>query len=287
MNIESKIAHMLFFASVKNGFFDYNTSIKFSLIKFNENKSIELSPSLLEYLCYKIVKNHFLHENFINTDIVLITEKVLSLVNDQNIFKLTNKKYIIILIQDEQKQKWNLIMFPNLQEQINNCFNSKNKKKIVVYIISSNLYEEDEYETESNVDILSLNKYINNYINKEREVSINNINSVFEQVTDTINQKLGNNSTERENIKTTIIDTKNEFDGMCEETLNHFDEVKNQKNEIEYKINSQMEEQFGKVNDILSNEVEIEEKNRNDIINASQIYLADLGKKMKNEKIER
>jgi hypothetical protein len=129
MYIESKIAHMLFFASVKNGFFDYSTSIKFSLIKFNENKSIELSPSLLEYLCYKIVKNHFLHENFINTDIVLITEKFLSLVNNKNIFKLTNKKYIIILIQDEKKQKWNLIMFPNLKEQINNCFNLKNKKK--------------------------------------------------------------------------------------------------------------------------------------------------------------
>jgi hypothetical protein len=48
-----------------------------------------------------------------------------------------------------------------------------------------------------------------------------------------------------------------------------------------------MEEQFGKVNDILYNEVEVEEKNRNDIISASQSYLADLGKKMKNVKIER
>ena len=48
-----------------------------------------------------------------------------------------------------------------------------------------------------------------------------------------------------------------------------------------------MEEQFGKVNDILNNEIEVEGKNRNDIINASQNYLADLGKKMKNVKIER
>jgi hypothetical protein len=171
---------------------------------------------------------------------------------------------------------------------LNEKFNQiKDDLQNIIDAYKKNLYEEDEYETESNVDILSLNKYINNYMDKEREVSINNINSVFEQVTDTINQKLGNNSTERENINTKIIETKNKFDGMCEETLNHFEEVKNQKNEIEDKINSQMEEQFGKVNDILSNEVEIEEKNRNDIINASQIYLADLGKKMKNEKIER
>ena len=171
---------------------------------------------------------------------------------------------------------------------LNEKFNQiKDELQSLIDTYKNNLYEKEEYENEDNLDIFSLQKYISNYINKEREVSINNIDNVFEQVTDTINQKLGNSSTDRENIKNTIIDTKNEFDGICEETLNHFNETKNQKNEIEDKINSQMEEQFGKVNDILSNEVEIEEKNKNDIINATQIYLADLGKKMKNEKIER
>jgi len=171
---------------------------------------------------------------------------------------------------------------------LNEKFNQiKDELQSLIDTYKNNLYEKEEYENEDNLDIFSLQKYISNYINKEREVSINNIDNVFEQVTDTINQKLGNSSTDRENIKNTIIDTKNEFDGICEETLNHFNETKNQKNEIEDKINSQMEEQFGKVNDILSNEIEIEEKNKNDIINATQIYLADLGKKMKNEKIER
>ena len=171
---------------------------------------------------------------------------------------------------------------------LNEKFNQiKDELQSLIDTYKNNLYEKEEYENEDNLDIFSLQKYISNYINKEREVSINNIDNVFEQVTDTINQKLGNSSTDRENIKNTIIDTKNEFDGICEETLNHFNETKNQKNEIEDKINSQMEEQFGKVNDILNNEVEIEEKNKNDIINATQIYLADLGKKMKNEKIER
>ena len=144
MNIESKIADIIFFASVQNGFFDYNTSIKFNLVKFNENKSIELCPSCLEYLCYKIIKNRFLTNNFINSDIVLITEKFLSLVNNKNIFKLTNKQHIIIFIQGEKNKKWNLIIFPNLIKQINNCLNSKNKKIIVTNIITSNLIDEDE-----------------------------------------------------------------------------------------------------------------------------------------------
>ena len=143
MNIESKIAHMLFFTSVKNGFFDYKISYKFSLMKFNKNKSIELSPSLLEYLCYKIVKNRFLTDNYTNTDIVLFTEKFLSLDNNKNIFKLTNKQHIIILFQDEKTKKWSLIMFLNLKEQINKLLNSNNKKTIETNIISSFLNEEN------------------------------------------------------------------------------------------------------------------------------------------------
>ncbi len=171
---------------------------------------------------------------------------------------------------------------------LNEKFNQiKDDLQNLIDSYKNNIYEEDEYENENNVDIFSLHKYINNYISNEREISVNNIDNVFDQVTDTINKKLENNYTERENIKSSIIDTKNEFDGMCEETLNHYDETKIQKNEIEEKINSQMEEQFGKVNDILNNEVGIEEKNKNDIISATQNYLADLGKKMKNEKIER
>jgi len=146
MSIESKIAHMLYFASVKNGNFDYSTSIKFHLMKFNENKTIELSPSLIEYLCYKIVKKHLLTDNFINNDIVLITEKFLSSINSKSFYKLTNKKYIIILCQNEETQKWNLIILTNLKKQINNCFNSKEKKTILANIISSNLnYGEENY----------------------------------------------------------------------------------------------------------------------------------------------
>ena len=48
-----------------------------------------------------------------------------------------------------------------------------------------------------------------------------------------------------------------------------------------------MEEQFDKVNDILKKENDIEEKGKNNIINATQNYLGDIGIKMKKEKKER
>ena len=149
----------------------------------------------------------------------------------------------------------------------------------------NNLYQEEE--SENNIDIFSLHKYINNYINKEREISINNINNVFEQISDSINTKIEKNSEEKEDIKTSIIEIKNEFDGIYEESINHFEETKIQRDEIKDKIDIQMEEQFDKVNDILKKENDIEEKGKNNIINATQNYLGDLGIKMKKEKKER
>ena len=149
----------------------------------------------------------------------------------------------------------------------------------------NNLYQEEE--SENNIDIFSLHKYINNYINKEREISINNINNVFEQISDSINTKIEKNSEEKEDIKTSIIEIKNEFDGIYEESINHFEETKIQRDEIKDKIDIQMEEQFDKVNDILKKEIDIEEKGKNNIINATQNYLGDLGIKMKKEKKER
>ena len=147
------------------------------------------------------------------------------------------------------------------------------------------LYQEDE--SENNIDIFSLQKYINNYINNERETSINNINNVFEQISDTVNSKIEKNSEEKEDIKTSLVEIKNEFDGIYEEAQNHFNEIKNQKDEIKTKIDMQMEEQFENVNDIINNEIEIEEKGKNDIITITQNYLIELGKEMKKEKNER
>ena len=149
----------------------------------------------------------------------------------------------------------------------------------------NNLYLEDESEDE--IDIFSLNKYINNYMNNEREISINNINKVFEQITEALNSKIEKNSEEKEDIKTSLIEVKNEFDGIYDETVSHYNETKNQNDEIKDKIDIQMNEQFEKINEIFNNEIETQEKGNNDIITITQNYLKDLGKKMKNEKIER
>ena len=299
MNIESKIAHMLFFASVKNGFFDYSTSIKFSLIKFNENKSIELSPSLLEYLCYKIVKNHFLHENFINTDIVLITEKFLSLVNNKNIFKLTNKKYIIILIQDEKKQKWNLIMFPNLQEQINNCFNLKNKKKIVAYIISSNLNEEnenyilnktfDKFEKIFDFKLPDVNFEVNLVnINNQKNTSLfllNFIEGLICQNNDSItlyikklfDQDIYKNSNDKNNDYMNYFNSFNKINNICENILPTYE-----KELSEYlKKNKDYEKYFNGNNIVMKNELsqinEMSNNEANDFGKGKNIVFFDNG----------
>ena len=212
--------------------------------------------------------------------------------NNNNISKEINKNEISSISQDNYKQD----LMKKLREihrkseertfDLNEKFNQvKDGLQKLIDTYQNNLYEENEFE--NNIDIISLNKYMNDYINNERETSINNINNIFEQISDTINTKAEKNMEEKEDLKTSLIEIKNEFDAIYEETVNHYDETKMQKDDIKNKIDIQMEEQLGKVNDILNNEIEIGEKSKNDIINVIQNYLKDLGNKMKKEKIER
>ena len=212
--------------------------------------------------------------------------------NNNNISKEINKNEISSISQDNYKQD----LMKKLREihrkseertfDLNEKFNQvKDGLQKLIDTYQNNLYEENEFE--NNIDIISLNKYMNDYINNERETSINNINNIFEQISDTLNTKAEKNMEEKEDIKTSLIEIKNEFDAIYEETVNHYDETKMQKDDIKNKIDIQMEEQLGKVNDILNNEIEIGEKSKNDIINAIQNYLKDLGIKMKKEKMER
>ena len=212
--------------------------------------------------------------------------------NNNNISKEINKNEISSISQDNYKQD----LMKKLREihrkseertfDLNEKFNQvKDGLQKLIDTYQNNLYEENEFE--NNIDIISLNKYMNDYINNERETSINNINNIFEQISDTLNTKAEKNMEEKEDIKTSLIEIKNEFDAIYEETVNHYDETKMQKDDIKNKIDIQMEEQLGKVNDILNNEIEIGEKSKNDIINVIQNYLKDLGIKMKKEKMER
>ena len=144
MSLESKISNIAFFPSVKNGFFDYSTHIKSDLKEFIKNITKEPSPPLLEYLCYKIIKKNLLEDNSINNDIILISDNFFSLVNCKNIFRKITKKHIVIFLQNKNNQKWNLILFLNFKEQIDNYININNKKPIIAKIISSNLKSDED-----------------------------------------------------------------------------------------------------------------------------------------------
>jgi hypothetical protein len=212
--------------------------------------------------------------------------------NNNNNSKEVNKNEISSISQDNCKQD----LMKKLKEihrkseertfDLNEKFNLiKDGLQKLIDTYQNDLYEDNE--SDNNIDIISLHRYMNNYLNNERETSINNINNVFEQISDKLNTKSDKNMEEKEDIKTSLIEIKNEFDAIYEETVNHHDETKNQKDDIKNKIDIQMEEQLDKVNDILYNDIEIGEKSKNDIINVTQKFLKDLGMKMKKEKIER
>ena len=212
--------------------------------------------------------------------------------NNNNNSKEVNKNEINSISQDNCSQD----LMKKLKEihrkseertfDLNEKFNQiKDGLQKLIDTYQNDLYEDNE--SDNNIDIISLHRYMNNYLNNERETSINNINNVFEQISDKLNTKSDKNMEEKEDIKTSLIEIKNEFDAIYEETVNHHDETKNQKDDIKNKIDIQMEEQLDKVNDILYNDIEIGEKSKNDIINVTQKFLKDLGMKMKKEKIER
>ena len=160
MDIEQTLNSIIFFPSVKNGFYDYSTPLK-NIEKFDTDKSNECSQTLFEYLCYKIVKKKVL-EGKINPDTVLITDQFLSSYNCKQLFIKTNaihKKHIVIFLRNQITQKWNLIAFLDLEQQLKNCFDQINKKPITAKIISSSQNsDEDDYILNSTMDKLE-NKF--------------------------------------------------------------------------------------------------------------------------------
>ena len=155
--IESILNNMIFFPSVINGFFDYNIPLKSSLTNFEKDKTFEPSPSLFEYLCYKIIKKK-IQEGKINKETILITENFLTSFYGKNILIKSNvasKKHIIIFLQNKETLKWNLIAFLDLERQLQNCFDLKKRKPIVAKIISSNENtDEDDFILNSTMDKL-------------------------------------------------------------------------------------------------------------------------------------
>ena len=152
------------------------------------------------------------------------------------------------------------------------------------------VYKNDYYNYEENddsIDILSLEKYISDYLINERETSINNINTVFEQVTDKINEDVETKIESNDNVRSLIDQLKNEFDKLCEDSLSHANDIKLQKDDLNQKIIMQMNEQFEKIYEIINNDNMISDNNKNEYITTVQKILMDLGKKVKKEKMEK
>ena len=175
MDIESKISEILFFSLLKDGIFNYNILIKSSLQMFNEDKKTELSNSSFEYMCYKIIKNKMLDNNFINMDIAIINYNFLISTDLKSLSSKLKKKHIMIFFQNENTQKWNLILFLNFYEQINNYFNINQNQIMVAKIISSNYnIEEDNF-----IFISILNKLENVFDFKIQNNMILKIDSIY------------------------------------------------------------------------------------------------------------
>ena len=158
MNAESTIRNMLFFPTVKNGLFDYSTPLKTNIKNFTENiNNTEISPPLFEYLFYNIIKKK-INEGYVNDETVFISERFLSSINCKKIFIKANaihKKNILIFIQNKTTQKWNVIIFFDLENQLKKCMLDKENQSIIVKIISSSSEnDEDDYILNSTMDKL-------------------------------------------------------------------------------------------------------------------------------------
>ena len=157
-DLESLIKTILYFSSIKEGFFDYSISIKSNLSNFNIGKQTALSKPLFEYLCYKNIKKLISDGKNINKDILITTDNFLLNKNCKEIFLKTNanrKKNMIICIQNIQTLKWSLIAFLNLDEQIKNYLDINNKNPIKAKILSSNLNsDEDDFILNDTMDRL-------------------------------------------------------------------------------------------------------------------------------------
>ena len=126
-------------------------------------------------------------------------------------------------------------------------------------------------ECDDNNILFHLEQNVFDYINNEREISINNLNNIFKNILENFNQK-NINSNENENIKNILISIKKEFIKKNKEIINQTEELELQGKEIDNKIKTQMFEQFEKVNNRILKEIVTDNKVKDEIINYTQNY---------------
>ena len=188
----------------------------------------------------------------------------------------------------------------DLIDKIDNIKNKSEERMLILDEEFNNLgkefdeliekYKISEYnenmESDENIDIFSLQQYVIDYINNERENSMDNLNNIFNKVLQNINQKI-DTSKDNENIKSELILIREEFIKKCKEIENKNDESELQSKEIDNKIQTQIFEQFENINNRIMKEILTDNKKKDTIINYTQNYLLEIKKQMKLEKIKR
>ena len=156
----------------------------------------------------------------------------------------------------------------DLIDKIDNIKNKSEERMLILDEEFNNLgkefdeliekYKISEYnenmESDENIDIFSLQQYVIDYINNERENSMDNLNNIFNKVLQNINQKI-DTSKDNENIKSELILIREEFIKKCKEIENKNDESELQSKEIDNKIKTQIFEQFENINNRIMKEI--------------------------------
>ena len=146
--------------------------------------------------------------------------------------------------------------------------------------------ESDKSEEEEELDFSSIEEYINDYLAKERNNSIDSINNAFENVNNNIENFVEDKNSNINNIQNIFLKLKNEFDSNCKEVINHMLETNSQKDEIINKLNEQMNEQFNKICDLIDRECQNLNYNKIERINKIQNLIRNLLNYIKNQKIK-
>ena len=145
----------------------------------------------------------------------------------------------------------------------------------------------DKSELENNeIDFSSIKDYINEYMINERNNSINNINNTFDKINGNIEEITENNRGNISQIENVLFEFKNEFEQLYNDTVNHMLETRNQNEEINNKLNSQMKEQFAKIYELINEEEQTSNNSQIERIKSIQNLIRNLLKNVKNEKIK-
>lgn len=146
---------------------------------------------------------------------------------------------------------------------------------------------DDKNELENNeLDFISIKEYIKDYINNERNISINIINESFEKINNTFEEIMENKNSNFVKLESILNELKNEFEQNINNTINHSLEISSQKDEINNKLNSQMQEQFDRVNKLINDENENLSNLEIDDIKRLKTLINNILKYIKREKYQ-